>query len=65
MKILAAKKVDLNGMRKRDDGNDNDSSWGSKMRMEIAAVDREYEEGGRISRLSQRPRTRSRAESSA
>ena len=26
MKILAAKKVDLNGKRKRDDGNESDSS---------------------------------------
>ena len=64
MKILAAKKVDLNGKRKRDDGNDSDSSWGLEMRTKIAAVDREYEEEGRISRPSQRPRTRSRAESS-
>ena len=39
MKILAAKKVDLNGKRKRDDGNDSDSSWGSEMRTEIVAVD--------------------------
>ena len=29
------------------------------MHREIAAVDREYEEGGRIARPSQRPRTRS------
>ena len=29
------------------------------MSREIAAVDREYEEGGRIARPSQRPRTRS------
>ena len=65
MKILAAKKVDLNGKRKRDDGNDSDSSWGLEMRTKIAAVDQEYEEGGRISRPSQRPRTRSRVESSA
>ena len=65
MKILAAKKVDLNGKRKRDDGNDSDSSWGSKMRTEIAVVDREYKKGGRISRPSQRPRMRSRAESNA
>ena len=64
MKILAAKKVDLNGMRKRDDGNDSDSSLGSEMRTLMAAVDREYEEGGCISRPSQRPRMRSRAESS-
>ena len=64
MKILAAKKVDLNEKQKRDDGNDSDSSWGSEMRTLIAAVDREYEEGGRISRPSQRPRTCSRAESS-
>ena len=64
MKILAAKKVDLNGKRKRDDGHDSDSSWGSEMRTLMAAVDREYEEGGCISRPSQRPRTRSRAESS-
>ena len=65
MKILAVKKVDLNGKQKRDDGNDSDSSWGSKMRTEIAAVDREYEEGGRISRPSQRPRTHNGTESSA
>ena len=65
MKILAAKKVDLNGKRKRDDGNDSDSSWRSEMRTEIAAIDQWYEEEGRISRSSQRPRTRSRAESSA
>ena len=65
MKILAAKKVDLNGKRKRDDGNDNDSSWGLEMHTKIAAVDREYKEGGRISRPSQRPRTCSRAESNA
>ena len=64
MKILAAKKMDLNGKRKRNDGNDSDSSLGSEMRSLMAAVDREYEEGGRISRPSQRPRTRSRAESS-
>ena len=54
MKILAAKKVDLNEKRKRDDGNDSDSSLGSEMRSLMAAVDREYEEGGRISRPSQR-----------
>ena len=54
MKILAAKKVDLNGKRKRDDGNDSDSSWGSQMRTEITAVDQEYKEGGQISRPSQR-----------
>ena len=65
MKILAAKKVDLNGKRKRDDGNDSDSSLESEMRTEIAAIDREYEEGRRISRPSQRPRMYSRAESSA
>ena len=65
MKILAAKKVDLNGKRKRDDGNDSDSSLGSEMRSLMAVVDREYEEGGRISRPSQRPRTCSRAKSSA
>ena len=64
MKILVAKKVDLNRKRKRDDGNDSDSSWGSEMRTEIAALDPEYEEWGRISKPSQRPRTRSRAESS-
>ena len=64
MKILAAKKVDLNGKRKRDDGNDSDSSWGSEMCTLMAAVDREYKEGGRISRLSQRPRMRSRTKSS-
>ena len=64
MKILAAKKVDLNGKRKRDDGNDSDSSLGSEMRSLMVAVDREYEEGGCISRPSKRPRTRSRAESS-
>ena len=64
MKILAAKKVDLNGKRKRDDGSDSDNSWGSEMRTLMAAVDQEYEEGGRISRPSQRPRTCNRAESS-
>ena len=64
MKILAAKKVDLNGKRKRDDGNDNNNSWGSEMLTFMAAVDREYEEGGRISKPSQRPQTCSRAESS-
>ena len=64
MKILAAKKVDLNGKRKRDDDNDSDSSLGSEMRSLMAAVDREYEEGGRISRPSQRPRMHSRVESS-
>ena len=45
MKILAAKKVDLNGKRKRDDGNNSDSSWGSEMRTLMAAIDREYKEG--------------------
>ena len=65
MKILTVKKVNLNGKRKRDDGNDSDSSWGSEMRTKIVAVDREYEEGGQISRPSQRPQTRSRAKSSA
>ena len=64
MKILTTKKVDLNGKRKRDDGNDSDSSRRSEMRTEIAAVDREYEGEGRISIPSQRPRTCSRAESS-
>ena len=38
---LSAKKVDLNGKRKRDDGNDNDSSLGSEMRSLMAAIDRE------------------------
>ena len=59
MEIFAAKKLDLGGKRKRDDGNDSDNSWGSEMHREIAAIDREYEEGGRIARPSQRPRTHS------
>ena len=62
MEIFATKKVDPCGKRKRVDGIDSDDSWGSEMHREIAAVDREYEEGGRIARQSQRPRTRSRAQ---
>ena len=62
MEILAAKRVDLGGKRKRDDGSDSDDSWESEMRTEIAAIDREYEGGGRIARPSQRPQTRSRTE---
>ena len=62
MEILAAKRVDLGGKRKRDDGSDSDDSWESEMRTEIAAIDREYEGGGRIARRSQRPQTRSRTE---
>ena len=60
MEIFATKKVDPGGKRKRDDGNDSDDSWEPEMRREFAAVDREYEEGGRIARSSQRPQTRSR-----
>ena len=62
MAIFAEKKVDPGGKRKRDDGNDSNDSWGLELHSEIAAVDREYEEGGRIARASQRPRTRSRAQ---
>jgi len=59
MEILAAKMVDSRGKRKRDDDDDSDGNWELEMRREIAAVDREYEEGGRIARPSQRPNTRS------
>jgi RING-H2 zinc finger domain len=62
MEIFGAKKVDRTGKRKRDDGSDSDDSWESEMHREIAAVDREYEEGGRIARPSQRPHTRSRTQ---
>ena len=61
MEIFAPKKVEPCGKQKRVDGNDSDDSWGLEMHREIAAVDREYEEGGRIARPSQRPPTRSRA----
>ena len=56
------KKVDPTGKRKRDDGNDSDDNWQSEMHREIAAIDREYEEGGRIARPSQRPLTQSRTQ---
>ena len=62
MEVFAAKKVDPSGKRKRDDGNDSDDSWQSEMHREIVAIDREYEEGGRIARPSQRPLTRSRTQ---
>lgn len=51
--------------RKRDDGNDSNDSWESGNNREIAAVDRDYEKGGRIARASQRPRTRSIAHTSS
>jgi hypothetical protein len=59
MEILAAKRVDPAGKRKREDATDSDDSWESEMRREIAATDREYVEGGRIARPSQRAHTRS------
>jgi len=59
MEIFRSKNVEPSKKRKRDDGNYSDDSWGSDMCREIAAVDREYEAGGRIARPSQRPRTRS------
>lgn len=55
-------KEDPGKKRKRVDGNESDDSWMSGHRREIAAVDREYVEGGRIARPSQRPRTRSIAQ---
>ena len=62
MEILRSKQVDPTKKRKREDGEDSEGSWMSGMYREIAAVDREYEEGGRIARPSQRPRTRSVAQ---
>ena len=59
LEIFAAKKVDPGGKRKRDDGNDSDDSWGLEMHRKTATIDREYEDGGRIVRPSQRLRTRS------
>lgn len=56
--ILAAKRVDSGRKCKRDD--DNDDSWESEMLNDIATIDREYEEGGRIAWQSQRPQTRNR-----
>lgn len=62
MEILRSKQVEPSRKRKKPDGEDSECSWESEMRGEIAAVDREYEEGGRIARPSQRPRTRSIAQ---
>ncbi|HEY5235585.1 MAG TPA: hypothetical protein VIJ14_05365, partial [Rhabdochlamydiaceae bacterium] len=55
-------KEDRGKKRKRVDGNESDDSWVSGHHREIAAVDREYDTGGRIARPSQRPRTRSTAQ---
>ena len=62
MDVFRSKKVDPGKKRKRGDGNESDDSWRSGHNREIAAVDREYEEGGRIAHASQRPRTRSTAQ---
>lgn len=59
MEILASKRVDRGGKRKREDASDSDNSWESEMQREIAATDQEYAEGGRIARPSQRAQTRS------
>jgi hypothetical protein len=59
MKIFRSKNANPPKKRKRDDGNESDDSWMSGNNREIAAVDQEYDEGGRIARPSQRPRTRS------
>ena len=59
MEVLAAKRVDRGGKRKREDASDSDNSWESQMQRQIAATDQEYVEGGRIARPSQRAQTRS------
>ena len=54
--------MDPSGKCKRDDGNESDDSWEPERGREIAAVDREYKEGGRIARPSQRPLTQSKTQ---